>query len=48
MLLSDPDSTVREKIIQPVAESLEDVKDFGSDNVLVVPAVLNEKVNSRL
>jgi len=44
MPLSDPDPAVREKIIQSVAQSLQDVKDFGGDTVLVVPGVVNEKV----
>lgn len=42
--LSDPDSQVREQCIKSVAQSLQDVKDFGGDTVLVVPGVVNEKV----
>ena len=43
--LSDPDPQVREQCIQSVAQSLQDVKDFGGDTVLVVPGVVNEKVS---
>lgn len=43
--LSDPDPAVRQQIIQSVAQSLQDVKDFGGDTVLVVPGVVNEKVS---
>jgi hexulose-6-phosphate isomerase len=42
--LSDPDPAVRQQCIQSVAQSLQDVKDFGGDTVLVVPGVVNEKV----
>lgn len=42
--LSDPDPQVREQCIRSVAQSLQDVKDFGGDTVLVVPGVVNEKV----
>ena len=42
--LSDPDPKIREQCIQSVAQSLQDVKDFGGDTVLVVPGVVNEKV----
>jgi hexulose-6-phosphate isomerase len=42
--LSDPDPQVREECIRSVAQSLQDVKDFGGDTVLVVPGVVNEKV----
>ncbi|MGV8094538.1 MAG: sugar phosphate isomerase/epimerase family protein [Mangrovibacterium sp.] len=42
--LSDPDPQVREQCIQSVAQSLQEVKDFGGDTVLVVPGVVNEKV----
>lgn len=45
MPLSDPDPAVRKKIIQSVAQSLQDVKDLGGDTVLVVPGVVNEKVS---
>lgn len=45
MPLSDPDPEVRKKIIQSVAQSLQDVKDLGGDTVLVVPGVVNEKVS---
>lgn len=44
MPLTDPDPEVRKKIIQSVAQSLQEVKDFGGDTVLVVPGVVNEKV----
>jgi len=43
--LSDPDPQVREECIQSIAQSLQDVKDFGGDTVLVVPGVVNEKVS---
>ncbi len=43
--LSDPDRAVRQQCIQSVAQSLQDVKDFGGDTVLVVPGVVNEKVS---
>lgn len=43
--LSDPDPQIREQCIQSVAQSLQDVKDFGGDTVLVVPGVVNEKVS---
>ena len=43
--LSDPDPKVREQIIRSVASSLQEVKDFGGDTVLVVPGVVNEKVS---
>lgn len=42
--LSDPDPEVRSQCIQSVAQSLQDVKDFGGDTVLVVPGVVNENV----
>jgi len=42
--LSDPDPRVREQCILSIARSLQDVKDFGGDTVLVVPGVVNEKV----
>ena len=42
--LSDPDPEVRRQCIRSVAQSLQDVKDFGGDTVLVVPGVVNEKV----
>jgi hexulose-6-phosphate isomerase len=45
MPLSDPDPEVRKKIIQSVAQSLQEVKDLGGDTVLVVPGVVNEKVS---
>ena len=45
MPLTDPDPEVRKKIIQSVAQSLQEVKDFGGDTVLVVPGVVNEKVS---
>jgi L-ribulose-5-phosphate 3-epimerase len=45
MPLSDPDPKVREQIIKSVATSLQEVKDFGGDTVLVVPGVVNEKVS---
>ena len=43
--LSDPDPEVRKKIILSVAQSLQEVKDFEGDTVLVVPGVVNEKVS---
>ncbi len=43
--LSDPDPEVRKEIIRSVAQSLQEVKDFGGDTVLVVPGVVNEKVS---
>ncbi len=43
--LSDPDPEVRRACIQSVAQSLQDVKDFGGDTVLVVPGVVNENVS---
>ncbi len=43
--LSDPDPEVREACIQSVAKSLEEVKAFGGDTVLVVPGVVNENVS---
>ncbi len=43
--LSDPDPMVREQIIRSVAESLQEVREFGGDTVLVVPGVVNEKVS---
>jgi hexulose-6-phosphate isomerase len=42
--LSDPDADVRNECIQSVAQSLQEAKAFGSDTVLVVPGVVNEKV----
>lgn len=42
--LSDPDPEVREQCIGSVIKSLEEVKMFGGDTVLVVPGVVNEKV----
>ena len=43
--LSDPDPEVRKKCIASVAKSLEEVKLFGGDTVLVVPGVVNERVS---
>lgn len=43
--LSDPDPAVRREIIESIAQSLQEVKDFGGDTVLVVPGVVNEKVS---
>lgn len=43
--LTDPDPAVRQQCIQSVARSLQEVKDFGGDTVLVVPGVVNEKVS---
>jgi hexulose-6-phosphate isomerase len=42
--LSSPDPEVRKEIIQSVAESLQEVKEFGGNTVLVVPGVVNEEV----
>jgi hexulose-6-phosphate isomerase len=43
--LTDPDPAVRQQCILSVARSLQEVKDFGGDTVLVVPGVVNEKVS---
>jgi hexulose-6-phosphate isomerase len=43
--LTDPDPAVRQQCILSVAQSLQEVKDFGGDTVLVVPGVVNEKVS---
>ena len=43
--LSDPDPEVRKQIIESVAQSLQEAKEFGGDTVLVVPGVVNEKVS---
>lgn len=43
--LSDPDPSVRGACIKSVATSLQDVKDYGGDTVLVVPGVVNDKVS---
>jgi hexulose-6-phosphate isomerase len=43
--LSDPDPAVRAACIESVATSLQDIKDYGGDTVLVVPGVVNEKVS---
>jgi L-ribulose-5-phosphate 3-epimerase len=43
--LSDPDPDVRSACIESVATSLQDMKDYGGDTVLVVPGVVNEKVS---
>jgi L-ribulose-5-phosphate 3-epimerase len=43
--LSDPDPAVREACIESVATSLQDMKDYGGDTVLVVPGVVNDKVS---
>ncbi len=43
--LTDPDPEVRNQCIESVAESLQEVKDFGGDTVLLVPGVVNEKVS---
>ena len=43
--LSDPDPEVRAACIESVATSLEDMKAYGGDTVLVVPGVVNEKVS---
>lgn len=43
--LSDPDPAVRQKCIESVAKSLQEVKDLGGDTVLVVPGVVNENVS---
>lgn len=45
MPLSSPDPEIRKQIIRSVAESLQEVKDFGGDTVLVVPGVVNEQVS---
>jgi len=43
--LSDPDPEVRAACIKSVATSLQDMKDYGGDTVLVVPGVVNDKVS---
>ena len=43
--LSSPEPLVRGQCIQSIAQSLQDIKDFGGDTVLVVPGVVNEKVS---
>ena len=43
--LTDPDPEVRQQCIRSVARSLQEVKDFGGDTVLVVPGVVNDKVS---
>jgi hexulose-6-phosphate isomerase len=43
--LSDPDPAVREECIKSVVSSLQDMKDYGGDTVLVVPGVVNDKVS---
>ena len=43
--LSDPDPEVRAACIESVATSLQDMKDYGGDTVLVVPGVVNDKVS---
>lgn len=43
--LSDPDPEVRSACIKSVATSLQDMKDYGGDTVLVVPGVVNERVS---
>jgi hexulose-6-phosphate isomerase len=43
--LSDPDPDVRAECIKSVASSLQDMKDYGGDTVLVVPGVVNEEVS---
>ncbi len=43
--LSDPDPAVRASCIESIAISLQDMKDYGGDTVLVVPGVVNEKVS---
>ena len=43
--LSDPSYEVRRQCIESIAQSLQEVKDFGGNTVLVVPGVVNEKVS---
>ncbi|KPL26432.1 MAG: xylose isomerase [Bacteroides sp. SM1_62] len=43
--LSDPDPDVRAACIESIATSLQDMKDYGGDTVLVVPGGVNEKVS---
>lgn len=43
--LTDPDPAVRQQCILSIAQSLQEVKDFGGNTVLVVPGVVNEKVS---
>lgn len=42
--LSDADPAVRSACIESIATSLQDMKDYGGDTVLIVPGVVNEKV----
>jgi L-ribulose-5-phosphate 3-epimerase len=42
--LTDPDPKVRAECIQSIAQSLQEVKEFGGDTVLIVPGVVNEKM----
>lgn len=43
--LSDPNPTIRTQCIESMVKSLEEVKQFGGNTVLVVPGVVNEKVS---
>lgn len=43
--LTDPDPAVRAACIKSVATSLQDIKDYGGDTVLVVPGKVDEKVS---
>lgn len=43
--LSDPDTSVREFIIDSIARSLQETKELGGDTVLIVPGVVNENVS---
>ena len=42
--LSDPDPAVREKCVESMKEALKKTKMYGGTTVLLVPAVVNEKV----
>lgn len=43
--LSDPDPAVRAKCVESMKTSLNDCKKYGGTSVLLVPAVVNEKVS---
>jgi len=43
--LSDPDPAVREKCVESMKTALRDCKKYGGTTVLLVPAVVNEKVS---
>lgn len=43
--LSDPDPKVREKCVESMKSALRDTKEYGGNTVLLVPAVVSEKVS---